>query len=262
MNIFDPHVRFETITIVGCGGTGAQVARIVGRILYDMRRARLEIPRMVLIDPDHVEEKNVGRQLFTAADAALQLPKVEVVGKRLNMALGLDVAWFAEPVQADRHFGRNTMIISCVDNHLARRVLQDVDGILIGAGNYRDGGQVVIGNTSNAEFMRDNLDGDQNGRYRYLPKEGLLFPALLEPETPAPQLEPELSCADLVLRGEQDVLINDWIAVVVGQYVAALLHRQPITTFATFINSTSMSVRSLPICHDELLPYLSEDQQS
>lgn len=259
MNIFDPHIRFETITIVGCGGTGAQVARIVGRILYDMRRARLEIPRMVLIDPDHVEEKNVGRQLFTAADAALQLPKVEVVGKRLNMALGLDVAWFAEPVQADRHFGRNTMIISCVDNHLARRVLHDVDGILIGAGNYRDGGQVVIGNTSNAEFMQDNLDGDSNGRYRYLPKEGLLFPALLEPETPSelPLPMPGASCADLVNTGYQHLLINDWIATVIGTYVYKLLNKQSIVTFATFVNLDGISSRGLKICREELETYLS-----
>lgn len=50
---------------------GAQVARIVARLLYDMRRARLHTPALLLIDPDVVEEKNVGRQLFTPADAAL-----------------------------------------------------------------------------------------------------------------------------------------------------------------------------------------------
>ena len=109
-------------------------------------------------------------------------------------------------------------MISCVDNHLARRELHQTRGILIGAGNYRDGGQVVIGNTADVELMRRHLDG-KDGKYAYLPKEGLLFPSLLEPEPPTPQPESELSCAELVLRGEQDVLINDWMAVVVGQYV-------------------------------------------
>ncbi|MBN8636441.1 MAG: ThiF family adenylyltransferase [Anaerolineae bacterium] len=259
MNVFDPNTHIQSIVIVGCGGTGAQVARIVARLLYDMRRARLHTPKLVLIDPDVVEEKNVGRQLFTAADAALKPPKAEVVGKRLNLALGLDIRWIIEPVNADKHLDRygSQLILSCVDNHAARRELHQTKGILIGAGNYRDGGQVVIGNTSDADQMRRYLDG-KDGKYAYLPKEGLLFPALLEPESPAPEPQPALSCAELVLRGEQDTLVNDWMACVVGQYTAALLRCQPIRTFASFVSLDGMSVRSLPICRDELLPYLSE----
>src|SRR5687768_15028117 len=103
MYIFDPNTHIQSIVIVGCGGTGAQVARIVARIVYDMRRAGLHTPRITLIDPDIVEEKNVGRQLFTAADAALGLPKAEIVARRLNMGLGLDIAWIAEPVSAEKH---------------------------------------------------------------------------------------------------------------------------------------------------------------
>jgi hypothetical protein len=65
----------------------------------------------------------------------------------------------------------------------------------------------VIGNTGDAQMMRRNIDG-KDGKYAYLPKEGLLFPSLLEPEVGAPDPQPALSCADLVLRGEQDVLVN------------------------------------------------------
>ena len=256
-SIFDPNTHIQTVVIVGCGGTGAQVARIVARLLYDMRRARLHTPKLLLIDPDVVEEKNIGRQLFTAADAALRLPKVEVVGKRLNLALGLDISWIAEPVNVEKHLDRygSQLILSCVDNHLARRELHAARGILIGAGNYRDGGQVIIGNTSDADLMRRHLDG-RDGKYAYLPKEGLLFPTLLEPEAPTPEQQPVLSCAELVLRGDQDLTINDWMACVVGQYTAALLCRQPIRTFASFISLDGMSIRSLPIGREELTAYL------
>lgn len=259
MNVFDPNTHIQTIVIVGLGGTGAQVARIVARIVYDMRRARLHTPSILLIDPDIVEEKNVGRQLFTPADAALKLPKAEVVGKRLNMALGLDIAWCVELFNAEKHGNRygSQLVIGCVDNHLARRELHKAQGILIGAGNYRDGGQVVIGNVADPEQMRRHLDG-KDGKYAYLPKEGLLFPALLEPETPTPEPQPALSCAELVWRGEQDLTVNDWMAVVVGQYTAALLRRQPIRTFASFISLDGMSIRSVPICRDELLGYLPQ----
>jgi hypothetical protein len=46
---FNPSVHIKTITIVGVGGTDAQVARIVGRIVYDMRRSRGHTPQIVLI---------------------------------------------------------------------------------------------------------------------------------------------------------------------------------------------------------------------
>lgn len=258
MNVFDPNTHIQSVVIVGCGGTGAQVARIVGRIVYDVRRARLHTPKLILIDPDVVEEKNVGRQLFTPADAALGLPKVEVVGRRLNAALGLDIVWIAEPVSVEKHLDRygSQLVISCVDNHLARRELHQARGILIGAGNYRDGGQVIVGNTADAEFMRRHVDG-QDGKYAYLPKEGLLFPSLLEPEASTTEAQSTLSCAELVLRGEQDCLINDFMACVVGQYVYSLLRRQPIRTFASFISLDGMSVRSLSISKTELLAFLS-----
>lgn len=255
--IFDPNVHIQSITIVGCGGTGAAVARIVARIIYDMHRARLHTPNVLLIDPDIVEEKNVGRQLFTPADAALKLPKVEVVGRRLNMALGLDIAWCVEPFSVEKHGDRygSQLVIGCVDNHLARRELHQARGILIGAGNFRNGGQVVIGNTADPAIMQRHIDGHE-GKYAYLPKEGLMFPALLEPEIPTSEPQPTLSCAELVLRGEQDCLVNDWMACAVGQYVYALLRRQPIRTFASFISLDGMSVRSLPIHRDELMTYL------
>lgn len=259
MNHFDPNTHIQSIVIVGCGGTGAQVARIVARILYDMRRARLHTPNLLLIDPDHVEEKNVGRQLFTPADAALKLPKAEVVGKRLNMALGMDIGWCIEPFNSEKHGNRygSQLVIGCVDNHLARRELHATKGILIGAGNFRDGGQVILGNVADAELMQKHIDGKE-GKYAYLPKEGMLFPALLEPEPSTETSQPSLSCAELVLRGEQDVLVNDWMACAVGQYVYALLRRQPIRTFASFVSLDGMSVKSLPICREELSAYLEK----
>lgn len=250
---FDPYHHVQRITIVGLGGTGSQVARIVGRIVYDMQRHRQHTPDILLIDPDKVEAKNVGRQLFAPCDIGQY--KAEVVGKRLNYALGLSVAWIPDAVRASRHFPRygTNFIISCVDNEKARRELHQVDAILIGAGNHKNAGQVTIGNSDEWENVRFSLETE---KVRYLPKEGLLFPELLEPE-PQPEPQPQnLSCAELVATGEQDLLVNDWIATVVGQYVYKFLHRQPIHSFLTYINADSLSVRSLPICRDELELYL------
>jgi PRTRC genetic system ThiF family protein len=205
-----------------------------------------------------VETKNVGRQLYTEADVGQ--PKAHVLMRRFNMALGLDIIAIDQPVSAERHFERwGNLIVGAVDNHLARRELAKASGaVWIDSGNHFNAGQVVVGNTDDYETAMRYIDG-QNGRYAYLPNAGLLFPALLEPEPEAtPQPEPERSCAELVAAREQDLLVNDWMAVIASQYVYKLLRRQPITSFVSYVSADGMSVRSVPICRDELLAYLPQ----
>lgn len=254
--LFDPHLHIKTVTIVGIGGTGAQVARIAGRMVYDMQRSRRHAPQIVLIDPDAVEEKNVGRQLFSPS--LLGVNKAECVGRMLNLALGLDVRWIPDHVDAVRHFDRygSNLVISCVDNHEARQEIHRVNGILIGSGNHTDSGQVCIGNTDDPDLVRRFIDG-RDGKYPYLPKEGLLFPELLQPEPPRPTPVSSASCAELVAEGSQHLLVNDMMATIVGQYVYKLLHRQPIHSFLTYISIGDMlASRSLLICSGELSTYI------
>ncbi len=256
---FDPNTQISTLTIVGCGGTGAAVARSVARMVYDMREARMHTPRVVLIDPDRVERHNVGRQLFSEADVGQ--PKAQVLMRRFNLALGLSMTAICEPVDAERHFERwGNLIVGCVDNHLARQTLAQVsDAVWVDAGNHASAGQVVIGNTGERDRVLRQLDG-RDGKVGYLPHAGLLFPALLEPDADAePTPQPTQSCAELVAARSQELLVNDWMAVATAQYIYKLLHRQPLTSFATFISSDGMSVRSVAIGREELLSYLSEE---
>lgn len=254
MNVFDPNIHIETVTVVGLGGTGAQVARHVARIVYDMRRSRLHAPQIVFIDPDTVEAKNVGRQLFTEAEIGQN--KAVRLMRRFNCALGLEIHAVPEPVSAEKHFDRySNLVIGAVDNHLARRELAQVNGVWLDCGNHRASGQVVVGNTSDRDLALRYLDGS-DGKYAYLPNAALLFPALLEPEVTSDDVVEPLSCADLVLQGDQHLLVNDWMACAAASYLYALLRRQPVTTFATFVSLDGLSVRSLPICRDELLSYL------
>ena len=146
-------------------------------------------------------------------------------------------------------------MIGAVDNHLARRELAQIHGVWLDCGNHRASGQVVIGNTSDREIALRYIDGS-DGKYAYLPNAALLFPALLEPEPTSDAAVEPRSCAELVLQGDQHLLVNDWMACAAASYLYALLRRQPMTTFATFVSLDGLSVRSLPICRDELLPYL------
>ncbi|MBI5928204.1 MAG: PRTRC system ThiF family protein [Chloroflexi bacterium] len=257
MNLFNPHLHLREMVIVGAGGTGAQIARSVARMMYDMRRAQLDPPLLRLIDPDSVTEKNVGRQLFTAADVGQ--PKAVVLMRRFNLALGLDVSAVVEPFEAERHLTSrhhsSVLLIGAVDNERARQQLAAAEGVLwLDCGNFTNAGQVVLGNTGQRERVLQQLAAN-TPVYRYLPNAALLFPQLLEPEPPVvPSL---LSCADLMAVGEQGLVVNDLIAAIASQYIWKLLYRQPIQSFASFIDGDSLAVRSPMICRDELLPYLT-----
>ncbi|MEO8391556.1 MAG: PRTRC system ThiF family protein [Chloroflexota bacterium] len=256
MNVFDPNLHLKTVTVVGLGGTGAQIARQVARIVYDLQRSRLHPPQIVFIDPDTVEAKNVGRQLFTEAEIGQN--KALALMRRFNCALGLEIVALPEAVNAEEHFERygGNLVIGAVDHHLARRELAKVGGIWLDCGNHRMSGQVVLGNTSDRELALQHIDGN-DGKYTYLPNAALLFPALLEPEPSVEIPNEQLSCADLVLQGDQNLLVNDWMACAAASYLYALLRRRPVTTFTTFVSLDGLSVRSLPICRDELTPYLN-----
>lgn len=255
MNVFDPMIHISQVTLVGCGGTGGQLARTIARIVYDMKQRRMHTPKIRLIDPDIVEMKNTGRQLFVPGDCGKH--KAEVLGQRFNRALGLDIEWITEPVDAAKHFDRysNNLVIGAVDNHEARKELSRVQGLWIDCGNHHDSGQVCIGTISDRDFMLRHIDGD-NGKYRHLPNAALLFPQLLEPEAKAEPTPEPVSCADLTARGEQHLIVNDLVACTAGQYLYKLLHRQPIHTFLSYVSVDTITVRSIPVEKSELLGYL------
>ena len=250
---FDPSFHIRTVTLVGLGGTGSQLSRLLARILYDMRRSRLHTPMLRFIDPDRVELKNCGRQSF--CDAEVGQYKAEVLARRYNCALGLEIGWIAAPVSAERHFGgeHGHLVIGAVDNETARRELAAVRGLWLDCGNHFSSGQVILGNSDERENVLRGLDaaGDV---VRVLPNAALLFPQLLEPE-PALTLQHQ-SCADLVTQGTQHLLVNDWLAAVAAQYVYKLLHRQRIDSFMTYVNVDTLATKSLPISADEIRAYL------
>jgi PRTRC genetic system ThiF family protein len=261
--IFEPRTYPKKIVLVGAGGTGAQWARSMARILWDMRERRLHVPDFVIVDPDRVEEKNVGRQLFAPADCGQY--KAEVLARRFSYALGLKIAWRNEPFDAQEfkmHWGE-VLFCGAVDNHEARAAIAEAiapatghPAVWIDAGNDRMSGQVIIGNTDDPErvVLREK-DCDR------LPIATLLFPQLLEPE-PETTLAPDASCAELMEAGVQHLLINDLMATVAAQYSYRLLHRQPITSFITYVDLATLGMRSLEINRENLEAYLDKVEET
>jgi PRTRC genetic system ThiF family protein len=255
--VFDYPQQIREVVLVGCGGSGSQAARSLGRIVYDLRRRGHHTPMLKFVDPDIVEPKNVGRQMYLDADCGQF--KAEALASRFNLALGLNIVAYAEAFDPDKHCGRyGTLLVGCVDNHLARTALcEPKHAILLDAGNSQSGGQVSLGTTSDPQDIRHCI---QRKRFQHLPNIALVFPQLLLPEEPTPiqPATPAPSCAEQVETGEQDLLVNDAMGTILAHYLYRLLNHLPITTFLTVLDaSDSFTARSTAITPENLQPYVS-----
>lgn len=144
------------VFLVGAGGTGARVGTLLPKILRSG-------DRVTVIDPDHVEERNLLRQHFIPSDVGKS--KAMVTASRIQRGLptGVDVevnflteSFNVGHVTSSLHVGRfTTVILGCVDNVAARMIMASIATssrvlpnaypvIWLDAGNGLRLGQVVL----------------------------------------------------------------------------------------------------------------------
>jgi len=255
---FDFHQTISEVVLVGLGGSGSQTARTLCRVVYDLRQRGHHTPALKFVDPDIVEMKNVGRQMFTQADVGK--PKAVVLASRFNLAMGMNIDAYVEPFDAEKHATRyGSLIVGCVDNHLARLELSEANALWLDCGNARTSGQVCIGSSADRMLVQRCIKSNQ---FTHLPNAALLFPQLLEPEptlAPVPTPTPTASCADLVETADQHLLVNDQIGIIAGEYLYKLLNGLPVTTFLTYVDTEVLSMRSVPITGENLKQYIGGD---
>ncbi len=262
MTVYDLTIDFakRPLVIVGLGGTGAKVAARVGSLLYAMKENGISIPsEVLLVDPDIIEERNVGRQVFLHGDIGEY--KSVAVMRYLNAAFGLSTSAVSAPVSR-RWLYNAGMILGCVDNVAARRIIHEYmmelyrpSCLWIDAGNDRESGQVVLGDDPKLPtYPNKRSRSTSDDTCLHIPIPSLLLPDLIK-DTVAEIQQPAASCADLVLRWEQDLLINDWVALVMAQYVKKFLLREPVTTFLTYVASNYLVMKSTPV--SELRKFVS-----
>jgi PRTRC genetic system ThiF family protein len=227
-----------TVMLVGVGGTGSALAPALAGLAYHLRGKGVTV-KMLFVDHDTVESKNVGRQQFCPGEIGAN--KAGCLAFRLNAALGQDITAIPAPFSAahfddwtagcERRTGAN-LIISAVDNHLARREIAKVVAVKNGRwycldlGNEQHSGQVLLGNVTNVEAIRFGKLGLCTG----LPSPYIQEPALLEPP---PVEDRPLSCADLTQREEQSLVVNQQVAALAAHYAHQFLVRRELTQMAT-----------------------------
>lgn len=107
------------IAVVGCSGTGSPVIE---------QLARNCVGSLVLIDPDHVEEKNLNRIVNTTMEDARQgLPKVDVAARAVRaMGLGTEVKTYAKTLfdrEVIREISLSDVVFGCMDTIDGRYLL-------------------------------------------------------------------------------------------------------------------------------------------
>ena len=222
------------VTQIGCGGTGSHIAS--GLVAIADALSERDIPMdVLLIDPDIVEEKNVGRQLFALAD--IGKPKAQVIAERLNAAFGTRFSALAREVAETDLFGDFTglplrIVIGAVDNPAARSVIAKAVSAAkdklwwLDCGNENHNGQIALGNITNSQGLRGAV---ALGMINRLPAPTLVYPDLTK--TPRRKRSPR-SCAEATAAGEQSLMINRVVAAYACELLAAFLITREVKWFA------------------------------
>ena len=220
-------VEYNTLRfiVVGAGGTGSFVVPAIARLIYELRQQQNKPVEMLIVDPDVVEAGNIPRSNFCFAEVGRF--KAQTLAERIATAWGIETSFSCEKFDPEKHLKSSnsdyrslTIIVGCVDNHMARREMHHALGEFRGygdasrlwwidGGNGKSSGQVLLGSTTKRLKLEQYFTG--TSICRALPAPTLHHPDLLEPEK-AP-VSNEESCPERVRLGEQGLCVNQRVAI-------------------------------------------------
>ncbi len=247
--------------VVGAGGTGSFFIPALARLIFELRLHQSKPVEMLIVDPDTVESGNIPRSNFCSAEVGR--PKAQTLAERITLAWGVETQYCCEKFDAEKHLKRSTIdyrsltvMVGCVDNHLARRDIHNaIDSFRgysssdapnlwwIDGGNGRSSGQVLLGSNTKRTKPEQHFTG--TSICRSLPAPSLVHPDLLAAEkTTVAEME-RLSCPDRIRLGEQSLNINQRVAVEMAEMLTAMFLTRSLKRFATYFDLESGTSRSL-----------------
>ncbi|WP_293811807.1 PRTRC system ThiF family protein [uncultured Bosea sp.] len=171
-----------TVTVVGCGGNGAQMLSGLAAIEIALKELGDRSISVEVYDNDVVTTANIGRQPFFPCDVGRN--KADVLVERINIAYGFN--WISHPRAVDEDADLNRdLVISCVDTikarqiiyralQLSRRTHSKRLGYWMDLGNTEMTGQAVLGR------FQEKARSKATQQPAPLPHFFELFPHLLE----------------------------------------------------------------------------------
>lgn len=254
MFTFTPRTIPSKIFVVGCGGTGSRLVPLLTQFMASITKGRsprgwVDNPEIFLFDFDEVEDKNLARQNFIAADVGKN--KAAVLAQRYGRAYNMNLVAVPERFHSSFTFGSlssvrdslsvfsNSMVIMCVDSAQARRdILIAIDRhmsdrmmpnsvFVIDAGNEDNFGQVTFFNMCRYIHSARVLAGLKQKIPAMSPITGTVphIPIDLKHYSQLEDLPGQGSCADL----DQTLAINAIMAAEIMGIVQNYYYVKPFT---------------------------------
>lgn len=271
---------YPYIVQIGTGGTGGYLVQHIAQMLGTSKTPA----SYMIVDPDVIEEKNLGNQLFLNEEVGLK--KSDVLARRYSHAYGIDIGSYSDAFiesvdQLKSLFsteylrfpsemqGRTLflpIIIGCVDNNFTRQLLNAFfhatkQCVYIDAGNESTTVPADWQQRPKKDWTPEELHAFNNSGWSgqivtgvklnnfYLAPVAEVFPDILED---VDNIRPsELSCTELSASDPQRLIVNKFAALGIASIVSQLLEEQTISTHVTFFHAKKGYMRSIPIQKDE-----------
>lgn len=206
------------IIVVGCGGTGSHYIKELGRYLFGKKIGPKKQFRIILVDGDIVEEKNLQRQAFLSIDVGCN--KAKAMAEILNQAYGLEMEYYDQYIDAPEDLeklvrkGAIPVLIGCVDNHQCRQSMHYF---------YESKSYCIYMDSANEYQCGEVVIGTKIGDVEVYPDRVQYFPEIL---TENGVKRSEESCEVLNNSAPQHLLTNQFAALILLRNTIRLFDKE------------------------------------
>ena len=272
---------YPFIVQIGTGGTGGYLVQHIAQLLGTSKSSGT----YVIVDPDVIEEKNLGNQLFLPSEVGLK--KADVLASRYSAAYGFPIGSYSDRFIEDAehlkclfsveymstppsdHRERVLLLpilIGCVDNNFTRQVMHEFftlssHCIYIDAGNEStvvpsDWMRRPKQQWSEQELQAFNDSGWTGqvvtGVKLNLFKQGAVadeFPDIL---TDTDSIRPsELSCTELTASEPQRLIVNKFAALAITNVVTQIVEEHTLDSHIVFFHAKECYMRKTPVQEEQ-----------
>lgn len=266
---------YPFIIQVGAGGTGGYLVQHIAQMLGTSKVDST----YVIADPDVIEEKNLGNQMFLPEEVGLK--KADVLANRYSAAYGIDIISYSDSfiesieqlnsLASTNYLSMSTpryrtlllpIVIGAVDNNYTRQILHKFfesfkRGVYIDAGNESTECPADWQTRAKAEWTEAELTAFNESGWSGQVVTGVklenftqdplatVFPDVL---TDTDDIRPSaMSCTELTASEPQRLIVNKFAALAIMSSLSQIVEEQIISTHITHFHAKRGYMNSSPV---------------